>query len=297
MSDQLRRRSVGAPAARSALLTVLGEYVLPLDGGVWHETLTRALVSLGYGTHAARQAVARSVAAGWLTSERQGRRSRVSLSEPTAAMLRAGAERIYRFGEPRAWDGRWLLVVVRVPEQRREVRHRLRTRLAWAGFGSLGGGLWVSPHVEREHEVRDVASNGSAAELLSFRAELGPVGDPAKVVAEAWDLEAVAESYRAFVARFGRSRPKSREEIFRAQTELVHEWRRFPFIDPDLPDGLLARSWPRQRARELFVRRHGEWSGPAREHFRLLNAADRPASGPRRRTPAGTERLSGATID
>ena len=29
MDDQLRRRSVGAPAARSLLLTILGEYVLP----------------------------------------------------------------------------------------------------------------------------------------------------------------------------------------------------------------------------------------------------------------------------
>jgi phenylacetic acid degradation operon negative regulatory protein len=289
VSDQLRRRAVGSRAARSALLTVLGEYVLPLDGGVWQETLTRALVGLGYGAHAGRQAVARSVAAGWLTSERRGRRSRLSLSEPTAAMLRSGAERIYRFGEPREWDGRWLLVVVRVPEQRREVRHRLRTRLAWAGFGSLGGGLWVSPHVEREHEVSDVASDGSAAELLSFRAVLGPVGDPAKVAAAAWDLEAVAEAYRAFVSRFGRARPRGREAIFRAQTELVHEWRRFPFIDPDLPDGLLARSWPRDRARELFVRRHAEWSGPAQEHFRSLNAVERSEAGQRRRPQTAAE--------
>ena len=33
VDDQLRRRSVGAPAARSVLLTLLGEYVLPLPRG------------------------------------------------------------------------------------------------------------------------------------------------------------------------------------------------------------------------------------------------------------------------
>ena len=71
-------------------------------------------------------------------------------------MLTAGAERIYGFGEPWEWEGRWLLVVLRVPEERREVRHQVRTRLAWAGFGSLGGGLWISPHVEREAELRDM---------------------------------------------------------------------------------------------------------------------------------------------
>ena len=37
MDDQLRRRSVGAPAARSLLLTILGEYVLPRGEPVWQE--------------------------------------------------------------------------------------------------------------------------------------------------------------------------------------------------------------------------------------------------------------------
>src|SRR3954465_13097419 len=163
VNDQLRRRSVGAPAARSVLLTVLGEYVLPASGGAWQESLIGALGTLGYKTHAARQALARSVSAGWLVTERHGRRSRVRLTAETADMLRSGAGRIYSFGEPGEWDGRWLLVVLRVPEERREVRHRMRTQLAWAGFGSLGGGLWISPHVERERELAGESGGGRAA--------------------------------------------------------------------------------------------------------------------------------------
>ena len=57
MDEQLRRRSVGAPAARSLLLTVLGEYVLPRSDSVWQETLVGALQSLGYTRQAARQAL------------------------------------------------------------------------------------------------------------------------------------------------------------------------------------------------------------------------------------------------
>ena len=119
------------------LLTTLGEYVLAGEDGVWQETLISALNSLGYKTQAARQALARSVNAGWLGTERHGRRSRVRLTPESEQMLRAGAERIYRFGQPWQWDGQWLLVILRVPEQHREVRHQLRTQLAWAGFGSL----------------------------------------------------------------------------------------------------------------------------------------------------------------
>src|SRR3982751_2911256 len=206
MNDQLRRRSVGAPAARSALLTILGEYVLPAPGGAWQETLIGALGTLGYKTHAARQALARSVSAGWLATERHGRRSRVRLTPETAEMLRSGAARIYSFCAPWEWDGRWLLVVLRVPEERREVRHRMRTRLAWEGFGSIGGGLWVSPHVEREAALREVR-DGSVAELLSFHGKLGELGDTERVIADAWDLGGVADAYKAFIAEFHRLRP------------------------------------------------------------------------------------------
>src|SRR5215210_6038598 len=177
MDDALRRRSVGAPAARSALLTVLGEYVLGMSEGVWQETLIKALGTLGYRTQAARQALARSVTAGWPRAERHGRRPRVRLTDETAAMLSSGAKRSYGFGEPWDWDGRWLLVVLRVPEEHREVRHRMRTRLAWEGFGSIGGGLWISPHVEREAGLREMSGDGPVAELLSFRAELGELGE------------------------------------------------------------------------------------------------------------------------
>src|SRR3954470_1952258 len=201
VNDQLRRRAVGAPAARSVLLTVLGEYLLPASGSAWQETLIGALGALGHKTHAARQALARSAAAGWLRTERHGRRSRVHLTADTAEMLRSGARRIYTFGAPWEWDGRWLLVVLRVPEERREVRHRVRTRLAWAGLGSLGGGLWITPHVEREAELNDLGGEDAVAELQSFVAELGNLGDPAKLVSEAWDLDGVAERYRDFVDR------------------------------------------------------------------------------------------------
>jgi phenylacetic acid degradation operon negative regulatory protein len=260
------------------LLTVLGEYVLPAPDGVWQETLISALGTLDYKTQAARQALARSVTAGWLTTERHGRRSRVHLTPDTASMLRTGAERIYGFGEPREWDGRWLLVVLRVPEQRREVRHQVRTRLAWAGFGSLGGGLWISPHTARESELRDIDGEGSAAELLSFRAELGALGDPEKLIAEAWDLAAVADAYHDFIASFGRLRPKTPEAVFRAQTLLVHAWRKFPFLDPDLPESVLPSQWPRDRAHDTFQERHAAWHETAQDYFASLEAVNRAAA-------------------
>jgi phenylacetic acid degradation operon negative regulatory protein len=280
--DQLRRRAVGPPAARSVLLTTLGEYVLSTPEGVWQETLIAALGALGYKPQAARQALVRSVSGGWLSTERHGRRARIRLTDQTERMLRIGAARIYGFGKSWEWDGEWLLVIVRVPEQRREVRHQLRTQLAWAGFGSLGGGLWISPHVQREQDLPGGDAAGSVAELQSFRARLGTIGDPAKLVNEAWDLDQVAAAYHAFTAGFAGMRPTTPEAVFRAQTMLVHEWRKFPFLDPDLPESILPAGWPRSEAHEVFVERHAVYNDVAQGYFRslegLTGAANRSAA-------------------
>jgi phenylacetic acid degradation operon negative regulatory protein len=270
VNDQLRRRSLGAPAARSALLTLLGEYVLPRDDAVWQETFVAALGALAYSEHAARQAVARSVRDGWLESERHGRRSRLRLSDATAELLRSGAERIYSFGESWEWSGEWLMLVLRVPEARREVRHHLRTQLAWAGLGSLGGGVWLTPHVDREAELEELVAAQPEAEVLSFHGRMGAFGDPRRVAEAAWDLDAVVDQYDEFIADFARLRASTPEACFRAQTELVHDWRKFPFLDPDLPEDLLRPGWPRRRAHDLFRERHERWDDGARAYFESL---------------------------
>jgi phenylacetic acid degradation operon negative regulatory protein len=277
MDDQLRRRSVGATAARSLLLTILGEYVLPRREPVWQETLVAALVSLGYTRPAARRAVSRSTRDGWLTAERNGRRARMSLHRSTAELLKTGAERIYSFGEGWEWDGRWLVLVLRVPEERREVRHQLRSRLAWAGLGSLGGGVWLTPHSEREAELAATIREETAADGTSFVASLGSMGSPRSVAAAAWDFERVRRHYAEFLDAFARVRPASPEACFRMQTLLVHAWRKFPFLDPDLPPELLPPRWPRERAHRLFVDRHGRWQPAARDYFESLELA-RPAA-------------------
>ncbi len=263
---------MGAPAARSLLLTILGEYVLPRAGSVWQETLVAALVSVGYTQQAARQALARSTRDGWLSTQRRGRRARLSLGDQTSELLRTGAERIYSFGQPWQWDGRWLVVVLRVPEESRAVRHQLRSRLAWAGLGSLGGGVWLTPHVERQAELAVAINDEPAAEATSFIAELGSLGDPEQLVADAWALNRVREQYAAFIDDFGRVRATTPQACFRQQTLLVHAWRRFPFLDPDLPGALLPSRWPRERAHALFLERHSRWAPAAAEYFAQLEA-------------------------
>ena len=221
------------PSARSLLFTVLGEYVYPADRPVWTRTFVDALAALGFETSTARQALARSAAAGWLSSERSGRETRWHLTRQTRDVLATGTERIYSFGRGKAsWSGEWLLLFVDFPDSNRKLRQRLRTRLAWAGFGFLNQSLWISPNPSREGEAAEVLDNlGLTRHATSFRAAAGSIGDMDGLVRRAWDLDAIAEQHRGFLAEADASKPASPEASFVALTRLVHRWRSLPFVE------------------------------------------------------------------
>ena len=212
-----RRREVGDASARSLLMTVLGEYVLPRGGPVWTSVLVKALGQLGVAEKSARQALARSAAEGWVTPVRHGRRVRWELTGPGQTLLTDGARRIFSFGRgARDWDGHWLLLLASVPDSKRDVRHRLRTQLAWAGFGTLAAGVWVSPDPGREAEARSIlAGLGLAGTAMSFLGRYGSVGTQETVARQAWDLNAVSARYQDFIDAFASAAPARRTGLLR----------------------------------------------------------------------------------
>lgn len=267
-----RRREVGEASSRSLLMTLLGEFVLPRDGAVWTSVLIRTLAMFAVEEKSARQALARVAAEGWLVPQRQGRRVRWDLTAAGRRLLTRGADRIYSFGrEQRAWDHTWLVLIVTVPEVKRELRHQLRTRLSWAGFGSPSPGVWVTPDTGREPEARQILDElGLAPGAMAFLASYGSIGSPESVAAQAWDLAAVAVRYEAFIAEFSGLAPRDGDAVLIAQTRLVHEWRRFPFLDPQLPPELLPADWSGTRAARLFHDRHTAWAPPAQLRWDAL---------------------------
>ncbi|MGI5458750.1 PaaX family transcriptional regulator [Streptomyces sp. CA-249302] len=269
-----RRREVGDTSARSLLMTVLGEYVLPRGRPVWTSALVESLALFGVEEKSARQALARTAAEGWLASERVGRRVRWALTPPGRRLLTEGAQRIYDFGSgERSWDGTWLVVLVSVPETKRDLRHRVRTRLSWAGFGSPEPGVWITPHADRETEALAVLKELQLADgAMSFTATYGALGSEAAMVARAWDLSEVEARYEAFIDEFTGLHPADGDAALHALTLLVHEWRRFPFLDPRLPPKLLPTGWSGAKATALFHGRHAEWSGAGERRWEELAA-------------------------
>jgi len=82
----------------------------------------------------------------------------------------------------------------------------------------------------------------------------------------------VSARYQEFTDAFADVRPATGADFLIAQTRLVHAWRRFPFLDPQLPADLLPERWPGITAARLFHSRHAEWQDMAQRHWDAMLA-------------------------
>lgn len=257
--------------SRGLLFTLLGEFVLPSGGSAWTSAFIEVFARLGVEEKAARQALARTAADGWIEPERHGRRTRWRLTSAGRRLLSEGTERIYAFtGAQRDWDGTWLLVLARVPETDRAARHILRTRLSWAGLGTPAPGIFLTTYPERHDEVARVLRQAGIADAQVFRATHQGGGSLETLIAQAWDLPAIEQRYEEFLREFGVAAPSA--DPLTGLAELVHAWRQFPSIDPGLPIELLPKPWSGERAAAVFAARHAEWAPRALPQWHTLNA-------------------------
>ncbi len=257
---------------------MLGEFVHPRHSSVWTATLLEALGSLGVEEKSARQALTRTASEELLVSSRHGRRVLWELTPTGAELLEEGTRRIYGFMRERhPWDGRWLVLSVPIPETQRQLRHRLRTRLTWLGLGSPTSGLWVSPDATKAHDVHEVVRDlGLEAQAFAWVGPASGIGDESRLLADAWDLADVEDRYLGFLDAFETREAGSPADAFAAQVEMVQEWRRFPFLDPDLPGELLDHDWPGPRAAAAFHDRHAAWHAAAQAEWDRMDGAAGP---------------------
>jgi phenylacetic acid degradation operon negative regulatory protein len=272
VGDALRPRA--GSSAKALLLTLLGEFVLPHGHAAWTGTLVRALALLDVEEKNARQALARTAAQGLLTGERDGRRVRWTLTPAGVDLLTTGTRRIYDFGGgDDGWDQHWLVVLCPVPEEQRAKRHQLRSRLGFAGFGFVGAGMAITPHLEREPEANAILCDLDLVDgAVVLHAETGSLTPAVDLLHRAWDLDALGRRYRDFLDAFADRPVATNAGALASLALLVHEWRRFPFVDPELPDALLPAGWPGRRAKARFDELHAAWAPRANACYEALEA-------------------------
>ncbi|HKT02811.1 MAG TPA: PaaX family transcriptional regulator C-terminal domain-containing protein [Rugosimonospora sp.] len=265
-----RRYAAGTGGVRGLLITVLGDYVRPAHRPAPTSAFIDVMGRLGVEETACRQTLIRAAADGWLVQQREGRYTWWQLSPAFEEFLNGGAEKIFGFtATQEVWDRRWLVVVARAVETNRAGRHLLRTRLRWAGFGSLGPGIWISSHSDRVTQAAGLLREAGVYEDSQvFLSDFLAGGDLSTLVRQAWDLDEVEREYEQFLAGFAHQ--PSADPLVRL-TQLVHAWRRMPLIDPALPRQLLPTNWIGARAAKLFHRQHAKWLPDATREWELIS--------------------------
>ncbi|MEO6927758.1 MAG: PaaX family transcriptional regulator C-terminal domain-containing protein [Casimicrobiaceae bacterium] len=245
-----RTLAVDPPRAKSLIVTVWGDSLAPHGGALRLRALIDLAETFGIAERNVRTSVYRLAAEGWLRGEALGRERRYRLTPSGRHTFAAAYRRIY-FPHLETWDRRWQLALVAPESLDARERVALRETLAWSGFCTLAPGVHARPRVAHRGAIAVPAASLAKVTLLASRDETGPGGTPlAARAADLYALDAMAASYRAFIARYteGFECFRARDVLdpqhcFAARTLLIHAFRRVMLRDPLLPTALLPPQW------------------------------------------------------
>jgi phenylacetic acid degradation operon negative regulatory protein len=235
--------------ARSALFDVYGDHLRARGSQAPVAAVVRMLDPVGIAAPAVRTAISRMVMQGWLEPVQLTGGRGYRATDRATRRLEESSQRIYR-SSGSSWDGIWHLAFVEPPAERSS-RSRLRADLAFVGFAELADNVWVSPFPRGELPSLLERAGATARIARAVDFDPPPTG--------AWDLAALRAAYDAWlrtaddlIAEQLAAHHEEDEAAFAARFHLVHEWRKFLFADPGLPDELLPGDWPGRDAAELF---------------------------------------------
>jgi phenylacetic acid degradation operon negative regulatory protein len=244
--------------SKSVLLDVYGAFVRDLGGWIAVADLVRFLALAGVEEQAVRLAVSRFSRKGLLARRKVEGRVGYELTDTASQLLAEGDQRIYSILEPARLEDGWVIASFSVPEEIRERRHQLRSRLSWLGFGRLGSGLWIAPSRVLRQTRELVTQLGLEDHVDLFRGHYEAFGAASTLIDRCWDVDRMRDAYRAYLDEFRPALETYRDGVdddARAFGDFVaglHEWRKLPYVDPGLPTELLPDDWEGSEAAALF---------------------------------------------
>lgn len=261
---------------QSMIFTIYGDYIRNYGSKIWIGSLIRLLKEFGHNEQGVRVAVSRMVKQGWIQSEKQGNKSYYFLTDRGVQRMDEAANRIYKM-KPNEWDGKWRILMYTIPEDKRQLRDDLRKELLWSGFGSFSSGCWISPN-DLEKQINRLIEKYDIDEYVDFFiSEYKGPKENQTLVEKSWQLEEIENKYEEFIEKYSKqfivhqsiiSRGEmSDADCFVERTNLVHEYRKFLFIDPGLPKELLPSKWNGNHAALLFSQYYQVLAEPASRFF------------------------------
>lgn len=274
-SSPLQRERGGPGQPRLLIMDVCGAFMRPLGGWMPVGKLVGLMAEVGVDEQATRSAVSRMRQRDLLVAESRDGQRGYRLSDKALVSLDESDRRIFsRVHSATVAEG-WVLVSYSIPEQERDKRHVLRSRLEWLGFGMLASGLWLAPRWIQPELEAAIKTLGYEEYVTVFEAHHLGFEDLPALVGRCWQLEDLRDLYVEFLGTASTTARRWRgrtdldsgahdRDAYADYVSTLHQWRKFPYLDPGLPAELMPRRWEGQRAADLFFELRDRLEGPAR---------------------------------
>lgn len=271
-SAPVHTHSDGTMRSQDLTITVLGAH-MRAGGRVWSGGMVKLIGELGFSTEAVRAALSRLVTRGMLERHRDGRMINYGLTPRAQELLAEGDRRIYSFGRRAPGADAWTLLWHTIPADRRVERSRLASHLRSLGFGSLQDATWIAAS-DREGEVRALVDKLNVGNyVLIFLARMARGSEQAILSSGAWKLDGLAPRYDEFLGEYSpltkvtARRALSNRDAFVTRTRLMHSFRGFSLLDPELPDSITPLHERRAKAVDVFDTVYAGLDAAANRHF------------------------------
>jgi DNA-binding transcriptional regulator PaaX len=228
---------------------VMSRDLPPLPSAVFLGLLDR----LGVAEAAGRATLARMTRKGLLERTQVGRVAYYRLSPDGEVLVRKAGERVSAAAPFQHADGEWTILSYSVPESRRDLRHRVRATLTWAGFGGLRDGVWIAPG---KVDVAAVLADAGLAEVADlgewFAASPFPAVRVDAFIHRAWPVDRIRMRHEDFIQAW-HAGPSGRDPLAEI-TQLGADWLHVLRADPGLPARHLQADWPASRSAAAYRR-------------------------------------------
>jgi phenylacetic acid degradation operon negative regulatory protein len=255
------------------MVSFLGSIVRRMDDWLPIAGTVELMGQVGADAPSVRTAVFRLKQRGWLESESRGSTRGYALSERALAVLAQGDEVIWHSRRPADLADGWCIVNFSIPETERSKRYQLRNHLAHLGFGNAGTAMWLAPARMRAAAEEAIAELDLGQYAAVFVGEYVGSRDLTSLLYESWDLTAIDQSYRDFIAEHQQladaiesDATTGPQQAFADYLRVIDGWRQLPFRDPGLPGEVLAADWNGPTAVALFERLVAQLEGRALAH-------------------------------
>lgn len=135
-----------------------------------------------------------------------------------------------------SWDGRWRLVIFDIPENKRDVRDRLRRALNKLGLGILQASVWISPN-DIKDEIDEIGKKLDISNSLRFFEVTRNANLDKTIIEKSWNLPEISDAYKKYnfeVKQVLRMIAKASNPRFSVK-KLIFEYALILQKDPILP--------------------------------------------------------------